>query len=254
MQTRSQALSLHYLNGYVVFYDGANDTFSTFQNRGMPGIPQNESNRVREFNLLRPQMIRRLYKEVLLATFTNSSTYQVVSSLVQRITGRDLLRVEWNPSVYPPPNQVANEVVRVYRWNITFVRNLGQIYGFKTLFYWQPVVFTKDQQTFYEQEVANKAHGMGQYYEAAATAAKTQLSDVDEFHDILRIDTLCHESFVSQKVVRLSHLTFRKQNMPQTVQNKDQFGLHWQALRVKGGTMSTLQGSLHSPIKDKCVK
>jgi len=129
-------------------------------------------------------MIRRLYKEVLLATFTNSSTYQVVSSLVQRITGRDLLRVEWNPSVYPPPNQVANEVVRVYSWNITFVRNLGQIYGFKTLFYWQPVVFTKDQQTFYEQEVANKAHGMGQYYEAAATAAKTQLSDVDEFHDI----------------------------------------------------------------------
>src|SRR5882672_6063106 len=71
---------------------------------------------------------------------------------------------------------------------------------------------------------------------------------------ILRIDTLCHEGLVSQKVVRFSHLTFRKQNMPQTVQNKDQFGLHCQALRVKGGTMSTLQGSLHSPIKDKCVK
>ena len=70
----------------------------------------------------------------------------------------------------------------------------------------------------------------------------------------LRIDTLCHESFVSQKVVRLSHLTFRKQNMPQTIQNKDQFGLNWQALRVKDGTMSTLPGSLHSPIKDKCVK
>jgi hypothetical protein len=42
--------------------------------------------------------------------------------------------------------------------------------------------------------------------------------------------------------------------MPQTVQNKGQFGLHWQALRVKDGTMSTLQGSLYSPIKDKCVK
>jgi len=42
--------------------------------------------------------------------------------------------------------------------------------------------------------------------------------------------------------------------MPQTVQNKDQFGLQWQTLRVKDGTMSTLQDSLHSPIKDKCVK
>ncbi len=71
---------------------------------------------------------------------------------------------------------------------------------------------------------------------------------------LLRIDTLCHEGIVSQKVVRFSHLTFRKQNMPQTIQNKDQFGLNWQALRVKDGTMSTLQGSLHSPIKDKCVK
>jgi len=70
----------------------------------------------------------------------------------------------------------------------------------------------------------------------------------------LKIDTLCHEGIVSQKVVRFSHLTFRKQNMPQTIQNKDQFGLHWQALRVKDGTMSTLQGSWHSPIKDKCVK
>src|SRR5262245_44760930 len=70
----------------------------------------------------------------------------------------------------------------------------------------------------------------------------------------LRIDTLCHEGIVSQKVVRFSHLTFRKQNMPHTIQNKDQIGLNWQALRVKDGTMSTLQGSLHSPIKDKCVK
>jgi len=42
--------------------------------------------------------------------------------------------------------------------------------------------------------------------------------------------------------------------MPQTVQIKDQFGLNWQALRVKDGTMSMIQGSLHSPIRDKCVK
>jgi lysophospholipase L1-like esterase len=169
---------------FVVFYDGANDAFSTFQNRGMAGIPQNEFNREREFNLLQPGRLRRLYKETLLVTYTNSSTYQVVNSLARRMTGRELLRVEWNPSVYPPPYQVAHEVVRVYNWNITFVKNLGQIYGFKTLFYWQPVVFTKDKLTSYEQEVANKANGMGQYYEAAATAAKTQLSGIDVFHDI----------------------------------------------------------------------
>ena len=43
---------------------------------------------------------------------------------------------------------------------------------------------------------------------------------------ILRIDTLCHEGLASQKVMRFSHLTFRKQNMPQMVQNKDHFGLN----------------------------
>jgi len=34
---------------------------------------------------------------------------------------------------------------------------------------------------------------------------------------LLRIDTLCHEGIASQKIMRFSHLTFRKQNMPQTV-------------------------------------
>jgi hypothetical protein len=108
-------------------------------------------------------------------------------SVTRRITGRDLLHVEWEPSIYPPPHQVANEVVRVYSWNVTFVRNLGQIYGFKTLFYWQPVVFTKDKLTVYEQEVANEANEFRRYYEAAAIATKTQLADVDMFHDISNV-------------------------------------------------------------------
>ena len=34
---------------------------------------------------------------------------------------------------------------------------------------------------------------------------------------ILRIDALCHEGLASQKVMMFSHLTFRKQNMPQTI-------------------------------------
>ena len=37
------------------------------------------------------------------------------------------------------------------------------------------------------------------------------------FGNLLRIDTMCHEGLASQKVMRVSHLTFRKQNMPQTV-------------------------------------
>ena len=35
----------------VIFYDGVNDVFSTFQNNEA-GLPQNEQNRATEFNLL----------------------------------------------------------------------------------------------------------------------------------------------------------------------------------------------------------
>jgi hypothetical protein len=42
----------------------------------------------------------------------------------------------------------------------------------------------------------------------------------------LRIDTLCHEGLVSQKFMRFSRLTSGQQNMSQTAQNKDQFGLN----------------------------
>ena len=36
----------------VVFYDGVNDSYSAFQNK-VAGIPENESNRIEEFNLLK---------------------------------------------------------------------------------------------------------------------------------------------------------------------------------------------------------
>jgi lysophospholipase L1-like esterase len=168
----------------VIFYDGGNDIFSTFQNRGVGGIPQNESNREREFNLLRPEMIRRLYKETLLATYTNSSTYQVVSSVVRRITGRDLLSLEWDASVYPSPNQVISEVLRVYAWNVTLVKNIGKAQGFKSLFYWQPFIYNKDKPTPYEQQLLEEQKSMAPYYVGATNAVKAQLSNVDEFHDI----------------------------------------------------------------------
>jgi lysophospholipase L1-like esterase len=167
----------------IIFYDGSNDIYSTFQNNGVGGIPQNESNREREFNLLRPEMMRRLYKETLLATFTNSSTYQVASSLVRRITGRDL-SLEWNASVYPHPDQVTREVVPVYSWNVALVKSIGEAQGFKSLFYWQPLIWNKDKPTPYEQKLLEEQKSMAPYYVGATNAVRAHLSAIDEFHDI----------------------------------------------------------------------
>jgi lysophospholipase L1-like esterase len=167
----------------VVFYDGVNDTFCAYQNKGVAGIPQNESNREREFNLLRPEQIRHLYKEALLVTFKSSSTYYVLRSLVRKTTGRDLLSFGHNGFVPPPPNQMASEVARIYAWNVKLVQNLGETYGFRTLFYWQPTVYTKDKLTPYERQTRGD-DGMKPYYTEATTAVKTQLSNIDSFHDI----------------------------------------------------------------------
>ena len=48
----------------VIFYDGVNDTFAALQ-KGVAGLPQNEHNRAREFNLLSEQRRFELYGEAI---------------------------------------------------------------------------------------------------------------------------------------------------------------------------------------------
>ena len=43
--------------------------------------------------------------------------------------------------------QLARDTVRVYRFNIDIVRALAQVHGFEALFYWQPVIYTKQRRT-----------------------------------------------------------------------------------------------------------
>jgi lysophospholipase L1-like esterase len=168
----------------VVFYDGVNDAFGAYQHRGVAGLPNNESNREREFNLLRPGHLGRLYREALLVTFESSSTYQVVRAIARRATGRDVFRVELDRFAARPSDQVASEVARVYAWNMKLAGSLGQTYGFKTLSYWQPNVFTKDQLTSYERMVWSKGKELEVYYAQARDAVAALLVDVDWFHDI----------------------------------------------------------------------
>ena len=169
----------------VIFYDGANDTFSTFQNDGVARLPSNEQNREREFNLLRPNMKKRLYKETLYLTITTSATYTVLRSVLRRLLGKDLLSLTKSPSPRSPPNQIGSKVARIYAWNVRFVERIGKAYGFKALFYWQPIITTKDRLSPYEQQQQAK-HGKdwNRYYGVALSNVKALLSGVDIFHDI----------------------------------------------------------------------
>ena len=53
-------------------------------------------------------------------------------------------------------NELVSEVVSRYRANLSIVDQLGRGFGFKALYYWQPLVFDKATLTPYEREEAEK--------------------------------------------------------------------------------------------------
>jgi len=121
----------------VVFYDGVNDVFSAFQN-GEPGIPLNESNRVRSFQ--------------------GEPLSEWVTSHSELLTGLTRLRAKLSagrPSITAAPSgaagpgadleQLAERTLRVYEENARMVEALGREYGFETFFIWQPALFSKER-------------------------------------------------------------------------------------------------------------
>ncbi len=117
----------------VVFFDGVNDTFSAFQN-GVAGIPQNESNRVAEFNSptrfnWRQAIIERLALYRLGARLLRSRGGSPSTGFA-RADGRSA-------------DALARPVVEVYLANVSIVDAMAQRFGFREIFFWQPTVHTK---------------------------------------------------------------------------------------------------------------
>lgn len=114
----------------VVFYDGVNDIIAAWQS-GVAGVPQNEVNRVAEFNSprdLRPIILRRL------ALYRLSQL--IVRSFRERVgspPGRSTA----------PDKALANDVIDVYLRNVSLVDAMANRFGFKAVFFWQPTAFTK---------------------------------------------------------------------------------------------------------------
>jgi lysophospholipase L1-like esterase len=152
----------------VVFLDGVNDVFAAFQN-GAAGIPQNEGNRVREFNI-----DLRIYREALQNWVRNSAVYA-------------LLVPPPVPQQPADPDSLAADVIAHYAAVATMVGRLGQSYGFRSLFFWQPVIFTKPQRTSYEQAQFDEQAFLAPFYsnvygrmraDAAASPAIHYLGDL----------------------------------------------------------------------------
>jgi hypothetical protein len=144
-------LQAGYRPDVVIFYDGVNDTTSALL-EGEAGLTTNENNRRQEFNLL--QSPARL-TSALISTFVKDSGSSRFAQAVRRRSSTSA-----NPSPSSPAREtlraLAAGVVDRYAANIAIVEKLGRGFGFRPLFYWQPVVFDKPVQVPFEREEAVK--------------------------------------------------------------------------------------------------
>lgn len=114
----------------VIFYGGTTDISSAGE-QGVAGLPLNEMNRVREFNLTKPE---RFWP----AAMRESLNWQPKNHL-------------WADAQTTVTNRLlSQDVIRVYTNNLRLVLALSHAYGFKCLFYLEPTLFQKKYLSPYE--------------------------------------------------------------------------------------------------------
>ncbi|HEY2104443.1 MAG TPA: SGNH/GDSL hydrolase family protein [Candidatus Binataceae bacterium] len=146
----------------VLFYDGVNEAFTGYQN-GMGGLTQSEFFRAQEFSILGSSWGRKtLYRTALRSALMSTG----LADLVKLMAGKD------NPNMIPhevkplpgltylaPPQDfegtdaVERDVADIYLFNVQMVRMLAERFKFRSLFYWQPTVFSKNQLAPFERQL-----------------------------------------------------------------------------------------------------
>jgi hypothetical protein len=196
----------------VIFYDGMNDTFSAFQNR-RAGIPQNESNRVDEFNILNYVRGGDLDRVYLSRLTKRPAACRIINAALRRLAGSPDERQAWmRGSHAPDPSSVAGDVVRLYASNLRIVQDLGKGFGFDAVFFWQPMIFNKAKLTAYELTQMNDNMYVKDFYDLVygRISSPALLSSLSGFHNVsdifadraepLFID-LCHISEAGNEMI-----------------------------------------------------
>jgi hypothetical protein len=163
----------------VLFYDGVNDTTSALLEH-QATVTTNESNRMREFNLL--QSPARLTAALGRNLVSHSAVFRLARAIGRRL-GRDA------GQNLPSDSEVrglAEAVVQGYLANLELVRALGKAYAFRTLFVWQPDIFTKSNRVPFEEEEARKLDwARTMFLEVHELLRKDRtLAGADDFRDL----------------------------------------------------------------------
>jgi lysophospholipase L1-like esterase len=127
----------------ALFYDGINEMACAEQTGRADGL-FNEARRRAEFNLLHPDRRRDLIAAALICAAPRTlRRLRQLTGLPLRgplpLEQTDLLRVDLA--------ELAREVIAAYLANMRLVRLLAAEYGFRPIFFWQPVITTKKFKT-----------------------------------------------------------------------------------------------------------
>lgn len=175
----------------VIFYDGVNDTYSAYQQQ-VAGLPQNEFNRIREFNLSQPREYWSLRRLCLFRSVDSLAVTRLARGILRRAGAGDPASeaaAHWGAA----ENEIAGkepllaEVLAVYRANVQFVKALGESYGFQSLFYWQPTIFDKKHLTVFEEHQRQSVEPLEPFYQEVSRLlrrAELQKAYDGAFHDV----------------------------------------------------------------------
>ncbi len=182
----------------VIFYDGVNDTFGAYQ-LGVPGLPHDEIYREQEFGLLRRRELKTLAVQ---SAIRELSTVRFLNGVLEK-SGIQSDNIQSIPLENEKPisdrGALARAVVDTYFNNIKLVQALSESYGFKSIFYWQPMIYLKQHLTEYERnslELDVHYPGMKEFYldtyailQQRAAGLKNDIA----FHDISSLFSDGHE-------------------------------------------------------------
>ncbi len=168
----------------VVFYDGVNDTFSAYGQQ-LPGVPQNERNRVAEFNLSQAGLGR--HGRLLLRDMADGlATVNLTKRLLRGLGAAD------SAPIPPRPDSLTGLVVTTYLSNLELLQALGEHYHFEPLAYWQPTLFQKSWLTKYERSERAKVPEIEAFFQKTYTRMKS-CAHCDMVHDLSQVFSDRHD-------------------------------------------------------------
>ncbi|MHB8067031.1 MAG: hypothetical protein ACYDIC_03915 [Desulfobaccales bacterium] len=153
----------------VIFYDGYNDVYAASQNQ-TAGYTQFEWKRELEYNI--STRYNKLKKVFLLNTLDRFYLGKLIKYFSNKLS--------YEKPFSQKSNSVKEDIIEVYLTNVKIITALGKAYGFVPLFYWQPVIYTKNNLTPFEKKYASEP--LGTLYRQANAVLQADYQKFAPYH------------------------------------------------------------------------